>query len=99
VLNETGREMTCPELIEAMAAKRYWTGGTQTWDFAAQIDEVSLYLFGTPLALDSYWGLVPIAAMVAWESYRDESAAECPLIFVHVLGAIRPSSAPGHDPW
>ena len=25
VLNETGREMTCPELIEAMAAKRYWT--------------------------------------------------------------------------
>jgi hypothetical protein len=25
VLAETGREMTCPELIEAMAAKRYWT--------------------------------------------------------------------------
>jgi hypothetical protein len=25
VLTETGREMTCPELIEAMAAKRYWT--------------------------------------------------------------------------
>jgi hypothetical protein len=25
VLSETGREMTCPELIEAMAAKRYWT--------------------------------------------------------------------------
>jgi len=25
VLNETSREMTCPELIEAMAAKRYWT--------------------------------------------------------------------------
>jgi hypothetical protein len=25
VLNETGREMTCPEMIEAMAAKRYWT--------------------------------------------------------------------------
>jgi hypothetical protein len=25
VLNETGRAMTCPELIEAMAAKRYWT--------------------------------------------------------------------------
>jgi hypothetical protein len=24
VLNETGRELTCPELIEAMAAKRYW---------------------------------------------------------------------------
>jgi len=24
VLTETGREMTCPELIEAMAAKRYW---------------------------------------------------------------------------
>jgi hypothetical protein len=24
VLSETGREMTCPELIEAMAAKRYW---------------------------------------------------------------------------
>ena len=25
VLSETGRAMTCPELIEAMAAKRYWT--------------------------------------------------------------------------
>jgi hypothetical protein len=25
VLSETGREMTCRELIEAMAAKRYWT--------------------------------------------------------------------------
>jgi hypothetical protein len=25
VLKETGRAMTCPELIEAMAAKRYWT--------------------------------------------------------------------------
>jgi hypothetical protein len=25
VLNETGRAMTCPELIDAMAAKRYWT--------------------------------------------------------------------------
>jgi len=25
VLTETGRAMTCPELIEAMAAKRYWT--------------------------------------------------------------------------
>jgi hypothetical protein len=25
VLTETGREMTCPELIEVMAAKRYWT--------------------------------------------------------------------------
>ena len=25
VLSETGRAMTCPELIETMAAKRYWT--------------------------------------------------------------------------
>ena len=25
VLSETGRAMTCPELIEEMAAKRYWT--------------------------------------------------------------------------
>jgi hypothetical protein len=25
VLGETGREMRCPELIEAMAANRYWT--------------------------------------------------------------------------
>jgi hypothetical protein len=25
VLNETGREMGCSELIEVMAAKRYWT--------------------------------------------------------------------------
>jgi hypothetical protein len=25
VLTETGRAMTCTELIEAMAAKRYWT--------------------------------------------------------------------------
>jgi hypothetical protein len=25
VLTETGRAMTCPELIEAMAAKHYWT--------------------------------------------------------------------------
>jgi short subunit dehydrogenase-like uncharacterized protein len=25
VLSETGRAMTCPELIEAMAAQRYWT--------------------------------------------------------------------------
>jgi hypothetical protein len=25
VLRETGRAMTCQELIEAMAAKRYWT--------------------------------------------------------------------------
>jgi hypothetical protein len=25
VLSEAGREMTCPELIAAMAAKRYWT--------------------------------------------------------------------------
>ena len=25
VLTETGHEMTCPELIVAMAAKRYWT--------------------------------------------------------------------------
>jgi hypothetical protein len=25
VLSETGRAMTCPELIEAMSAKRYWT--------------------------------------------------------------------------
>jgi hypothetical protein len=25
VLSETGREMTCPELIDAMASKRYWT--------------------------------------------------------------------------
>ena len=25
VLTETGRAMTCPELIEAMASKRYWT--------------------------------------------------------------------------
>jgi hypothetical protein len=31
VLQETGRAMTCPELIEAMAAKRYWTSpGGQT---------------------------------------------------------------------
>ena len=25
VLSETGRALTCPELIEAMAVKRYWT--------------------------------------------------------------------------
>ena len=25
VLTETGRALTCPEMIEAMAAKRYWT--------------------------------------------------------------------------
>jgi hypothetical protein len=25
VLEEAGRPMTCPEMIEAMAAKRYWT--------------------------------------------------------------------------
>jgi hypothetical protein len=25
VLDETGRAMTCPELIKAMAAKRYWS--------------------------------------------------------------------------
>jgi hypothetical protein len=31
VLSETGQALTCPELIEAMAAKRYWTSpGGQT---------------------------------------------------------------------
>jgi len=30
----------------------------------------SLYLFGTPLALGSYWGLVPIAAMVPFLIWR-----------------------------
>jgi len=30
----------------------------------------SLYLFGTPLALDSYWGLVPIAAMLPFLIWR-----------------------------
>jgi protein-S-isoprenylcysteine O-methyltransferase Ste14 len=30
----------------------------------------SLYLFGTPLALGSYWGLVPIAAMIPFLIWR-----------------------------
>ena len=30
----------------------------------------SLYLLGTPLALDSYWGLVPIAAMMPFMIWR-----------------------------
>jgi protein-S-isoprenylcysteine O-methyltransferase Ste14 len=30
----------------------------------------SLYLLGTPLALDSYWGLVPLAAMVPFLIWR-----------------------------
>ena len=30
----------------------------------------SLYLFGTPLALGSYWGLVPIAAMMPFLIWR-----------------------------
>lgn len=35
----------------------------------------SLYLLGTPLALDSYWGFVPIAAMMPfliWRLYDEE---------------------------
>jgi protein-S-isoprenylcysteine O-methyltransferase Ste14 len=30
----------------------------------------SLYLFGTPLALGSYWGLIPIAAMMPFLIWR-----------------------------
>jgi protein-S-isoprenylcysteine O-methyltransferase Ste14 len=30
----------------------------------------SLYLFGTPLALDSYWGLVPVAAVMPFLIWR-----------------------------
>jgi protein-S-isoprenylcysteine O-methyltransferase Ste14 len=30
----------------------------------------SLYLFGTPLALESYWGLVPVAAMMPFLIWR-----------------------------